>query len=151
MSEKNQNFYHIEFFLKNKCRETEKHISHVCHDKRCFNTNHLYLETAKKNSSRNGCKRILEELRRNKKKMKNKTQLFHIKCKHDPKCFLSVRQTCLPNFTLPQRRDERIFFFLRFFKKFVKATMFTSVYPLSPLSPLIPPHTHNKKNVLLNI
>lgn len=46
------------FYLKNNCVQmpTNKHVSHICHNKLCVNTAHLSFEPARVNNKRQICK-----------------------------------------------------------------------------------------------
>lgn len=56
-------------------------VSHLCHNKTCFNPDHLSLETGQVNRDRNVCQKL--------KVIKCECGTIHNPCPHEPKCLLS--------------------------------------------------------------
>jgi hypothetical protein len=52
------------------------HASHLCHNKRCINVDHIIVETQKKNMARNGCLAFVQ----------CDCGKVVVACSHDPKC-----------------------------------------------------------------
>ena len=73
--------YQIQFIIDEGYLPIGKiwHLSHRCHNRLCINTTHIRCERKSKNHSRDGCKRVMEKI----KKKKNET----LCCKKHNPCF----------------------------------------------------------------
>ena len=85
--------FHHQVSFYNKHKYIPQEISHLCHNHKCFNVNHLLDENGGINKSRNHCKRRIQKLiriQRSIKKLRSERKIFYGKCKHTPKCFMKV-------------------------------------------------------------
>jgi hypothetical protein len=79
--EKETTYYlhHLSFLVENDWNLPERHVdhvSHLCSDPRCFNPEHLLIESPKQNNSRKNCGQIF----------KCKCGCKVVACRHEPQC-----------------------------------------------------------------